>query len=112
MARAANYLLERKLGWKKSTGEPINTEWSTPIFPRFYEYDLLRGLTAVARWAEKTVTKLPAESLNDAITALDSYFTSGAPVRRSHLQSPTMRQDATGGWVKEAAASFPLLART
>ena len=109
MANAANYLLERKLGWKKSTGEVINPDWLTPIFPRFYEYDLLRGLTAVTQWAEKTGTVLEPEAIRDAVAAIERFFNSGYPLRRSHLQIRSLRQSAAGEWLKASAASFPLL---
>lgn len=109
MARAANYLLERKLGWKKSTGVIINPDWLTPIFPRFYEYDVLRGLTAVTQWAEKTGAALDPKAIHDAVDALEKFFNSGNPVRRSHLQIHSLRQSATSEWVKEMAKSFPLL---
>ena len=109
MTRAANYLLERKLGWKKSSGEVINSDWLAPAFPRFYEYDVLRGLTVVTQWAEKTGTTLESESVQDATSALDKFFNSGNPVRRSHLQIRSLRQAATGEWMKALAASFPLL---
>ena len=109
MTRAANYLLERKLGWKKSTGEVINPDWLTPAFPRFYEYDILRGLTVVTQWVEKTGTTLDSESVQDATSALEKFFNSKAPVRRSHLQIRSLRQSANGEWMKESAKSFPLL---
>lgn len=109
MARAANYLLDRKLGWKKSSGELINPDWLTPIFPCFYEYDVLRGLTVVTQWAEKTGAVLETESVRDAVFALEKFFNSEAPVRRSHLQIRSLRQSATGEWMKESAKSFPLL---
>ncbi len=42
--RGENYLLERGLFRRKSTGEVIDPSWLQFAFPTWYHYDLLRGL--------------------------------------------------------------------
>jgi hypothetical protein len=42
--RAAEYLLERGLLRRKSTGEVINASWLRFAFPTWWHYDVLRGL--------------------------------------------------------------------
>ena len=50
----ARYLLERRLMYSISRpGAVANESWKVPIFPRFYEYDVLRAyewLVAWSRW--------------------------------------------------------------
>ena len=42
--RAEEYLLERKLFRRKSTGEVVNSDWLKFSFPTRWHYDVLRGL--------------------------------------------------------------------
>ena len=42
--RGEEYLLERDLFRRKSTGDVINPDWLRFSFPHWYHYDLLRGL--------------------------------------------------------------------
>jgi len=48
--RGLKYLLERKLFLGKRTGAVLDEAWLTPSMPRFYEYDLLRGLTLLKQY--------------------------------------------------------------
>lgn len=43
-ARGEEYLLDRRLYRRRSTGEVINPEWAQPAFPTRWHYDILRGL--------------------------------------------------------------------
>jgi hypothetical protein len=42
--RGEEYLLERRLFRRKSTGEVVNEAWLRPSFPHWYHYDVLRAL--------------------------------------------------------------------
>lgn len=43
LERGFRYLMAHRLARSIRTGEVIGPHWLTPIWPRFYEYDLLRG---------------------------------------------------------------------
>ena len=47
--RGMRFLLERRLMFSKRTGQVIDEAWLTPSLPRFYEYDVLRGLELLSR---------------------------------------------------------------
>ena len=47
--RGMTYLVERGLFRSKRTGAVIDEAWLEPSMPRFYEYDVLRGLRLVKR---------------------------------------------------------------
>ena len=53
--RGEEYLLERGLRWRKTTGEPIErdrkggTAWTRFAFPTWWHYDVLRGLEHLRR---------------------------------------------------------------
>ena len=47
--KGMRYLLERRLFLSRRSSAVIDDAWLTPTFPRFYEYDVLRGLELVSR---------------------------------------------------------------
>jgi hypothetical protein len=44
LERGREYLLERRLFRRRSTGEVIDRRWFRPAFPTWWRYDVLRGL--------------------------------------------------------------------
>ena len=44
----ARYLIERRLVLRRSDGRPMREEFLKVCFPRFYDYDVLRGLSFLA----------------------------------------------------------------
>jgi hypothetical protein len=61
-ARAEEYLLERKLFRRHSTGEIIDKAWMRFHFPPTWHYDLLRGLEYM-----RTAQREPDERMGEAI---------------------------------------------
>lgn len=111
LARGAAYLSKRQLFRSLSRGGvPIDTQWLTPTFPRFYEYDVLRGLAFLVRWAlPRPEVTLAAGDIAEAVCALPP---SGEPLtnRAAWRGVGTRRQTAQGEWIKQpAAATFALL---
>jgi hypothetical protein len=114
--RAAAFLVERRL----TDGSPSrhNAEerdaaprWRLPCFPRFYFYDVLRGLAALVRWAEVRSRTLPLEAVAGAAAHLAAEFPDGVVrlQRRGYAGTPTMAR-IDGAWVRGQPASvFPLL---
>lgn len=60
LERGLDFLLGLKLCRSRSTGRLLNEDWLTRAFPRFYEYDLQRGLDVAARVAQRLNRTLPA----------------------------------------------------
>ncbi len=115
--KAAQFLMERKLMLGSSTvhnsSERKSAEqWTKLCFPRFYLYDVLRGLNALALWAEKTNQTLPREAVFDAMTFLSREFPDGSVKlgRRSYENVGTILPSPSGEWIrKQPATFFPLL---
>ena len=110
----ARYLLDRKLCRSLSKGGAlIDPAWLEPTFPRFYNYDVLRGLTFVSRWAERRGRRLPAAAVVEAVEALSSRTSSDGtlPVARRAWQGEGTRAQASdGAWTRgHTERSFPLL---
>lgn len=97
--RGAEYLIRRNLCRSISRGTLIDAAWLRPAFPRFYFYDVLRGLRFLRRWAERLGRTLPQNLLLDPV---------GAPDRRSFAGTFT-RRFVNGSWKRVPAATFDLL---
>ncbi len=64
--RGEEYMLERRLYFRRSTGEVIDLDWLRFSFPHWYRYDILRALDYLR---EAGVT--PDERIADAITVVE-----------------------------------------
>jgi hypothetical protein len=116
LERAAAFLVERRL--MNGSASRHNAEeraaasrWLIPCFPRFYHYDVLRGLAALVRWAEVRERALPLDAIAGAVRHLAQAFPDGVVriQRRAYDGLPTMAL-VDGAWVRgQAASTFPLL---
>ncbi|HXK11017.1 MAG TPA: hypothetical protein VMT70_15315 [Vicinamibacteria bacterium] len=76
--RGQEYLLERRLLRRRSTGEVIDAEWARFAFPTWWHYDVLRGLEYL-----RAASVPPDERLAEAIDLVES------------------KRDADGRWALE-----------
>jgi hypothetical protein len=111
--RGARHLIDRQLCRSVSRGgELINPDWLKPCFPRFYHYDILRGLAFLTAWSERRGQPLPLAAVSEPWAEMEQIADAaeGQIVvgRRAWSGAWTKRQDR-GEWVSTTAASFPLL---
>ncbi len=106
--RGAKCLLDRELrlgSTSKHNAEEREDEddWLKPCFPRFYLYDVLRGLNFVLRWAELRNQVISQNSIARVVRRLESA-SSGDQIRIE-------RQSFDGIFTKgrQLATHFPLL---
>lgn len=117
--RAAAFLLERKLTRGSSTtsnaSERVSAEqWGALTFPRFYFYDVLRGLSALVTWAERRRRTLPLEVVAPVVELLTRAAPDGVVrvERQAFAGKRTLVRTADGGWVRgQPASHFELLDR-
>ena len=87
--------------------------WMQPCFPRFYFYDVLRGLNALVLWAEQTGRSFTPEAIQPVLEHLEQRYPDGVVrvERRGFAGKKTLQQSVTGEWsnVRQAAKMFPLL---
>jgi hypothetical protein len=118
--RGARFLIERRLTQGSSSvhnAEECASEaaWRAPCFPRFYFYDVLRGLAALVRWAEWSGQPLPREAVASAVDHLAERFPDGVVHvgRRAHDGLTTVVPGAIRAPSPRAPASmFALLDAT
>lgn len=115
--RAAGFLLQRKLTLGSPTvhnaAERVSAEaWPRLTFPRFYFYDVLRGLWALCRWAELTGQPVPLAVVAPVLEALLQRFPDGVVRVERHAFARKLTliptADRSAG-PRVAASSFPLL---
>jgi hypothetical protein len=113
----ARCLLERQL--IQATSNPHNSDeredeedWLKLCFPRFYLYDVLRGLSFVVRWADRRNQTISEDSIENAVSHLENRFPDQQVRigRLSYEGISTLTQSAS--WdrkKKEPGSLFPLL---
>jgi hypothetical protein len=112
----ARYLIRRRLLRSVSKGGGlIDEDWLRPTFPRFYHYDVLRGLAWLVRWALELGRELPEAAVSEAVSVIERLVRAGTlPVgRRAWEGARTRFRDEAGEWRSGAearqAAGFALL---
>jgi hypothetical protein len=116
VARGADFLIARRL----MDGSPtrhnaeerdVAPRWLLPCFPRFYFYDVLRGLAALVGWARDTSSALPRTAIAPVIEHLARAFPDGV-VRtgRQGFEGVGTMQLVDGAWTRgHPATRFPFL---
>lgn len=117
--KAAKFLVERKLMFGSPTKHNASEResaknWLKLCFPRFYWYDVLRGINALLIWSEKTKQKLPPEAIGEVVKYLHDRFRDGNILkeRYSYDGALTMLPSPSGEWIRrQPAPLFPLLTK-
>jgi hypothetical protein len=111
----AEYILKRRFVRSLKSGEVINPDWLQLTFPRFYEYDLLRGLSFCVKWANQRQKPLPKQTIEEAFSIIKAKVISqndrtGLPVERQFYKSEKTRiKDDNGVWTTTHSSDFSLL---
>jgi len=120
VARAAGFLIDRALIHGSQTVHNAEERgaavaWRALAFPRFYFYDVLRGLAVLVRWAEATGQLLPEAAVATAVNALVERWPDGVVrvERQAHAGKTTILPTTDRSPSPRAPAStFPLLDAT
>jgi hypothetical protein len=119
LARAAQFLIARGLVHGSPTLHNADeraaaASWGAPCFPRFYFYDVLRGLAALVQWAERSGQALPLPAITGAIDPLIAAFPDGVVrVARDGIAThPRTTALVAGTWVRQPTSRFALLDAT
>lgn len=112
--RGANYLLQHRLFRKISTGEVINKDWLEIRFPRFYEYDFLRGFYFLEKWRQQSGFSIPDDLVDEVSELVSQQMTDqGIVLRRYNLfDRHSYNPNADGTWTWGPASEFDLMKAT
>ncbi|MBK7889336.1 MAG: hypothetical protein IPJ84_00345 [Bdellovibrionales bacterium] len=109
--RGARYLLRQKLFRKVSTGEVIDADWLEIRFPRFYEYDFLRGFYFLRKWQQASGFEIP-DDLVDEVERLGEKQWDGNSIvlkRYNLFDKRSLNPQADGSWTRGPADEFALM---
>ncbi|MEJ7596675.1 MAG: hypothetical protein WKG01_02095 [Kofleriaceae bacterium] len=114
--RAAGMLIARELHRGSPTQhnaaeQTSAVQWAALCFPRFYFYDVLRGTTALVRWATVGARKIPLAAIETTVANLVAQSRDGLLRigRVAFADKKTWAPDASGTWARRSADSWPLL---
>ena len=99
----ARYLIEHRLVCSIKDSRVINPEWLKPLFPRFFEYDVLRGMFFLVEWSGRTGRPLPVEVIQNGLDRLRPHVGPNGVLIGRRVD------DLSGGW---HGPTFPLMAST
>ncbi|WP_186647157.1 hypothetical protein [Fluviispira vulneris] len=115
--KCAQFLINRKLmhgsHTKHNFEEKLNEDiWLKLCFPRFYLYDVLRGLSVLVKWALLRTQPLPINSIFPVVKYLTETFPDGIikNLRLSYEGEGSLSPTETDKKLRhQAAITFPLL---
>lgn len=98
--RGASYLLKQKLFRKVSTGEVIDNDWLEIRFPRFYDYDFLRGYYFLKKWHQKSGFSIPNELVDEVENLVSKQMTdNGIKLKRyNFFDKKSYNPNIDGTW--------------
>lgn len=107
----AQYLLNHAV-YKSSTGRLITEVWLHLSFPRYYDYDVLRGLSFLAEWAVVFGKKLPHDIVADCLRQIEPALDESGLIRITEdkivVEGSLVQNGSVWEW-KEKASRFPAL---
>lgn len=106
-----NYFLKRDLFFT-SHGKIMDKKWIKPIFPRFYEVDILRILTFIVNWSYKRGKRLDENILFPAVSSIKQSENENGyiVIKREWLKQEGTLINVDGKWIfTEKASYFELL---
>lgn len=117
VTRGAQFLISRKLMLGSATKHNAEEresakDWLQLCFPRFYLYDVLRGLNALLLWSEIAEQTIPGEAIAEVVAHMSERFSDGKVTigRHCYAGTGTIIQAPSGEWLRRQPATFfPLL---
>lgn len=111
--RGAMYLLERRLVFRARDNQLMNPDFLRIGFPRFYDYDLLRGLAFLTDWSRVRRKRVPRPAVQWVFDSLEERFSGDARVRVEKdlfiSGETSLNPDEKGAWSRGPVKTFPLL---
>jgi hypothetical protein len=109
--RGGSYLLKQRLFRKASTGEVIDKDWLEIRFPRFYEYDFLRGFYFLEKWRQQSGFSIPDDLVDEVEELVSRQMTDqGIKLKRYNLfDKRSYNPVADGTWAWGDASEIDLM---
>ncbi len=110
LEKGAEYLLRHKLYRRISNGNVIDDAWLEIKFPRFYEYDFLRGFYFLVKWSKHSGQSLPQDLVNEVNTLVNRQLSSKGIIlkRYNFFDKRSYNPNSDGSWSWGNASEFNL----
>ena len=96
------YLVKRKLFRSlRNHGKIMDENFLKIIFPRFYEYDVLRGLSFIAKYCSTFNIPFPKDELSEAIEVVKAQLDVNCEIKLNRKfwdQEKTYQKNSEGKW--------------
>ncbi|MDQ7826950.1 MAG: GNAT family N-acetyltransferase [Candidatus Eremiobacteraeota bacterium] len=110
LERGCEYLMAHRLARSARSGRILNSSWLGPLFPRFYNYDILRGLQLVAECSASLGFPGNIESLDEHLETVERWFSGeSAGALRNYREGQSLLPAGDGSWGPGHSMTFPLL---
>jgi len=109
--RGATYLVKQKLFRRISTGEVIDRDWLEIRFPRFYDYDFLRGYYFLEKWRQQSGFHLPEVLVQEITELVQHQIVNGSIVLKRYnlFDKRSYNPAPDGSWAFGSATEFDLM---
>lgn len=111
--KGASYLLKQKLFRRASTGEVVDPDWLEIRFPRFYEYDFLRGYYFLEKWRRFSGFSIPDDLVEEVEKLVSRQMTNeGIKLKRyNFFDKRSYNPIADNQWTWGEASEIDLMKR-
>ncbi len=108
--RGAKYVINHRLVYRTNS-EIMDASFLRLQFPRFYSYDILRGLNFLAKWRKVRDKDDADETIEFGFKLIKGKLSKGKlKVERSNFKNEdTLLLSKSGEWIWRKAITFPLL---
>lgn len=109
--KGAAYLVKHRLFRRIDIGEVMHKDFLEALFPRFYEYDFLRGYYFLARWRQESGFHIPEELTAEVVQLMSRQVgPDGVVLKRYNLIDRRSYNPAPDGkWAMGEASEFDLM---
>lgn len=108
--KGAKYLIKHRLAYK-TNGTIMDESFFQLQFPRFYSYDILRGLTFLVNWRKIRNKDDADEIIEFGYNLIKKKLSNNMlKIERSDFKNEqTLMLSESGNWIWQQASTFPLL---
>lgn len=109
--KGAVYLVSHRLFRRISDGKVMREDFVEVMFPRFYEYDFLRGYYFLARWRKESGFHIPEELTAEVVELMSRQLgPAGVVLKRDNIIDRRSYNPGTDGkWIMGEASEFDLM---
>lgn len=110
LQKGALYLLKHKLFRRLSDNKVIDYDWLEVRFPRFYDYDFLRGYSFLCKWREYSGFVIPDDLTDEVEGLMETQIENDVIILKHYnfFDKRSYNPNNDGSWEMGEASEFEL----